>query len=84
MEFKAKSKGLTLEAKIDCELLSDVFTDDSRMRQILINLIANAIKFTTTGGITIKGEIQTDSSSNEFIKVSVTDTGTGIPEEEQG
>lgn len=55
-----------------------VLTDADRLKQILINLIGNAIKFTEKGGVTL------DITSDEkFVKVYVTDTGKGIPAESQ-
>lgn len=57
-----------------------LLTDDSRLQQLLINLLINATKFTTEGSITL--EIQKES--DDTVVFSVTDTGCGIPPENQG
>lgn len=55
--------------------LPQVFVDRDRMRQILVNLVGNGIKFTDTGGVTLTAS----PAGTQFVKVSVTDTGKGIP-----
>ncbi len=55
--------------------LPQVIADQERVKQVLINLIANAIKFTQNGGVNIKLEKQ-----EPYMKISVSDTGVGIPE----
>lgn len=52
-----------------------LYTDDSRLQQLLINLLINATKFTAEGSITLEVELQSD----EYALFSVTDTGCGIP-----
>ena len=54
-------------------------TDDSRLQQVLINLLINATKFTAEGAITLKLEKESD----DMALFSVTDTGCGIPKEKQ-
>ena len=56
-----------------------LYTDDSRLQQLLINLLINATKFTVEGSITLEVELQSD----EYALFSVTDTGCGIPPEKQ-
>jgi PAS domain S-box-containing protein len=60
-----------------------IYSDESRLRQILINLVGNAIKFTNDGGqITVKAEFERGTGMNTInMKVSVMDTGIGIPKE---
>lgn len=55
--------------------------DERRLKQILVNLISNAIKFTFQGGITIS--VVQHQTCQELIKISVNDTGVGIPEDLQ-
>lgn len=68
-----ENTGLWLDVRLpdDIPLL---FVDPVRVRQVLINLLNNAVRFTEEGGITISGRIQDDQ-----VNVDVTDTGTGIP-----
>lgn len=77
MEPQARAKNLTLRVEIGAGL-GHIITDADRLRQILINLISNAIKFTHQGGVTIRAERAGDS----FL-VAVEDTGVGIPPEQQ-
>jgi two-component system sensor histidine kinase/response regulator len=67
--------------------LPPVWADADRMRQILLNLLANAVKFTEEGTITIAvdtiDEVNADNRIGRFVLVRVTDTGVGIPPERQ-
>ncbi|MDX2484696.1 MAG: ATP-binding protein [Pseudodonghicola sp.] len=57
--------------------------DDSRLRQILINLIGNAIKFTQTGGVTVRVCSRRRIAGAADLRIEVADTGIGIPEDKQ-
>jgi len=74
----AEQKGLSLFVQIDLDI-DVVVSDERRIRQILINLVNNAVKFTEEGGVKIACQRQ-DSA----IEVRVTDTGIGIREEDMG
>lgn len=82
---KARAAALTLSATIDPDVPAIVHSDEARLRQILTNLIANAIKFTERGGVTVRvscarGEIIGDSGRPPLrIFFAVSDTGIGIP-----
>lgn len=80
---KAARKGV----KIDCALGPDVHSlvraDDKRFRQILVNLVGNAVKFTEKGSVHIFVSQQESSSDRVRIHCDVTDTGIGIPTEMQ-
>jgi signal transduction histidine kinase len=67
-------KKLFLKYEPAAQKLPLVYADRNRSKQVLINLIGNAIKFTETGGITVKTTLE-----HNFIQTSVTDTGRGIP-----
>jgi signal transduction histidine kinase len=56
-------------------------TDPTRLRQILINLLGNAIKFTETGSVRLTMCLQSESSGNPQLRMDVTDTGIGISPE---
>ena len=60
-----------------------VVTDENKLRQILINLIDNAVKFTEEGGIVVRVAVTSGNDGNKRLAVEVQDTGSGIAEEEQ-
>ena len=74
----AKSKNITIDLHIDKKLESELYADILRIRQIISNLISNAIKFTPKDGL-IKVDI---SSKDEILRVSVEDNGIGISQDE--
>jgi two-component system, sensor histidine kinase len=80
--LRAKEKGLAVEAIIDPDVPRGVLGDPTRMRQVLINLIGNAIKFTEKGGVTVRVTRDTTFPGTR-LKFSVADTGIGIPHEKQ-
>lgn len=75
----ATDKGLQLTAAIDDELPLAVIGDRHRIRQILINLVSNAIKYTSTGGVTIGVGIINASTTR--LRIAVADTGPGVPDD---
>ncbi len=77
LAFKAKSKGLILQFEIASNVPRYIQTDESKLRQILINLLGNAIKFTEKGRVTLKVKFKS-STLNEHLIFSVEDTGLGI------
>lgn len=76
--MEASKKGLELVYFIDDQVPSVLFGDISRLRQVLINLIANSIKFTDQGGIYLIVMLQETSENNHIIEFTVKDTGIGI------
>ncbi|MBF0144018.1 MAG: CHASE domain-containing protein, partial [Magnetococcales bacterium] len=81
MDVRAREKGLFLKYEIDPETPELLVGDPKRLRQILFNLVGNAIKFTQKGGITILLEPDPEVDQPGAIRCRVTDTGIGIPEE---
>lgn len=82
IETVAASYNLQVELRFDTSLTSLMIdTDDSRLRQVLINLLVNATKFTTQGSIVLRLERSIDDA--DMALFSVTDTGCGIPLEKQ-
>ncbi len=81
ISMKAKDKELEIKLSLDEKLPSKLYGDDVRLRQILINLLNNAVKYTETGSVTlsVSGEIQ-DSNVNLYFEVK--DTGIGIKKED--
>lgn len=81
LQEKAQVKGLYLRKEAAPEIM-EINADRDRLIQILINLVDNGIKFTDTGGITIKAKsekLQVEGEEKDFIAISVADTGAGIP-----
>ncbi len=75
----AAAKGLRLEATTAPELPSRLLTDSARFRQILLNLVGNAVKFTATGQITVNTSLQPPvADGTSRVRVTVTDSGIGI------
>lgn len=72
-------KGLKTFIEIDSELTDEIYGDPLRIKQILLNLVGNAVKFTESGSISVKAKLKKDK-----VVVDVVDTGIGIPEEVQG
>ncbi|MCE5182719.1 MAG: cache domain-containing protein [Betaproteobacteria bacterium] len=73
-----EQKGLTLVSEVEPDL-PNVRGDENRLLQVLINLVANAVKFTEHGQIALRAERQ-----GEFVRFSVRDSGCGIAEKDQG
>jgi len=80
-EFQCNAKDLTLEIMIGADVPKYITTDVNRLKQVLINLINNALKFTFEGGITVA--LDQDQENEHSLKFSVIDTGLGIAEEDQ-
>jgi len=78
---KAEEKNLKIEWEPANNLPEVIVTDPTRLRQILFNLVGNAIKFTESGTVTIKAEVVLSTKRDHTIKVSVIDTGIGIAKE---
>lgn len=80
VRHNAESKGLTLTYAAADNLPEFVFGDETRLRQILLNLVGNAIKFTPRGGgILIRAELQAQAKDESMLYFSVSDSGVGIP-----
>ena len=79
----AGQKGLMLRLDIRGDLPKAVSGDPTRLRQVLINLAGNAVKFTEHGSVTITAEIERQSETRVTIGFAVTDTGIGIRAEDQ-
>jgi signal transduction histidine kinase/HAMP domain-containing protein len=77
MRASADAKGLSLRADIG-SALPTAWADRARIRQVLVNLVANAVKFTEHGGVTIRATVV-----DGWITLAVVDTGVGIPPEAQ-
>ncbi|HMN41746.1 MAG TPA: response regulator [Phycisphaerales bacterium] len=81
MSQNARRKGLELVCHIDQAVPSLVCGDSARMRQILINLVNNAIKFTREGGVIVRLTVDHEEGEKATIRFAITDTGIGIPKD---
>lgn len=77
---QVKAKSLDFHTAIDIHLDNEMFTDDTRLNQILSNLLSNAIKFTDRGSISLTAKQLYATSEKATIQFVVRDTGIGIPE----
>ncbi|MDP2879436.1 MAG: ATP-binding protein, partial [Sulfuricella sp.] len=80
----AQSKGLRLILEIDRDMPANLMGDPSRIRQILANLLGNAIKFTRSGAITVTVKHLDGGDGSAHIEIRVADTGIGMTDEQLG
>ena len=83
LAHKAYEKGLSLRSIIDPEVSVHLRGDPGRLRQVLINLAGNAVKFTSQGKVEIHTSLESDTSDTVCLRFTVTDTGIGIPQDKQ-
>ena len=83
LAIRAHQKGLELVSDISPDVPSAVLGDPGRLRQVIANLVGNAIKFTSEGHILLSVDLVANDGKEIAIHVQVIDTGTGIPEEKQ-
>lgn len=81
--LRAETKALRFEMFVDAEDVDYVVADEGKLRQALINLLGNAIKFTSYGGITLHVTLEQRSGQTLWLSIRVNDTGSGISNEEQ-
>jgi len=83
ISIKAQEKGLDIIFDIDSSMPRTYFGDDKRIRQILLNILSNAVKYTNEGSVTLSASCVIEAE-NAFVQFSVKDTGIGIKEEDIG
>ncbi|MFI4911797.1 MAG: ATP-binding protein [Sedimentisphaeraceae bacterium JB056] len=81
VSFDAKEKGLVITKNIDSDVLTDLQGDPGRLKQILLNLVGNAVKFTEKGKVEINITSEGELNDIVTIKFEVKDTGIGIAQE---
>ncbi len=81
MAIRAHEKGLELALRIAPEIPTALVGDPARLRQVLINLIGNAIKFTEQGEVIVRIERDPEDAAAGALRFAVCDTGIGVPEE---
>jgi CheY-like chemotaxis protein len=80
---RAHEKGLELASLVDYDVPTALEGDPGRIRQILTNLIGNAIKFTEEGEVVLRAELAEEDPERATVRISVNDTGIGMTEEQQ-
>lgn len=81
LSIRAEEKGLVLFCIIDPEVPSWLHGDPGRLRQVLVNLMGNAVKFTHTGEVTVRAKVEEEDDDKAILHFAVSDTGIGIPED---
>ena len=84
--FMAEQKGLELVCDVDSSAPGTLLGDPGRLRQVLVNLLGNALKFTEQGEIVVRVEVEVEEDMGEepvCLHFAVTDTGIGVPPEKQ-
>jgi len=82
MQVRMKEKDLRFVVQVDKNLPSKLFGDERRIKQILLNILANAVKYTDEGSVTLNCRFEQMDEDQILLRVSVADTGMGIRKEE--
>ena len=83
LALKADAKGLELLCEIAPEVPYFVRGDSNRLRQVIVNLVSNAIKFTDKGEVALNVHIDSEDADDRILHFTVSDSGIGIPAEKQ-
>ncbi len=83
MRFRAVAKGLRFDHEVGASVPRNVIGDPDRLRQVLVNLAGNAIKFTHEGGVRVRVRLSSVMNRRAVLRFTVRDTGIGIPAESQ-
>ena len=81
--MRAAEKGLLLAVDVDPRLPTQLYADATKLRQVVVNIIGNAIKFTDNGSIRVRVALQSVDAKHLTIAIDIADTGPGIAKEEQ-
>ena len=81
--LRAQEKGLELNLHVDPQVVDLVAGDPVRLRQIIVNLVGNAIKFTSSGEVTVSVRPESQDENQMMVRFTVKDSGIGIPLERQ-
>jgi two-component system, sensor histidine kinase and response regulator len=83
LALRAHQKGLELNWRVHSDVPDVVLGDPGRLRQILVNLVGNAVKFTEQGEVTVQVDRDSEAEGRAQLHFSVRDTGIGVPPEKQ-
>ena len=79
LALQAQRKGLELACDVPTDVPDALSGDPQRLQRIIINLVGNAVKFTQRGEVVVRAGVESQSGNDATLKISVTDTGIGIP-----
>ncbi len=79
----ARQKGLELRWNCAPGIPDNLLADPLRLRQVLLNLLGNAVKFTEKGSVSVEAEVESEENDAILVRFAVRDTGLGIPEDKQ-
>ena len=86
-DLRAREHNVSLEVSVESDMPAGMVLDETRLRQVLFNLVGNAIKFTHEGGVAVRASVsesrQGDGRELCTLSIAVTDTGIGIAEDQQ-
>ena len=83
LRFRAQQKGVALGWEVEPGVPEKIIGDPLRLRQVLVNLVGNAVKFTERGEIFVRVDTQEQTAGSAVLHFRVKDTGIGIPKEKQ-
>jgi signal transduction histidine kinase/DNA-binding response OmpR family regulator len=81
--LQARLKGLTLSSQVQPEVPDNLRGDPTRLRQIVVNLVGNALKFTSQGGVDVRVQCEVETDDHATLEFAIHDTGIGIPPAKQ-
>lgn len=77
--LKSEQQGVSLIQEIDDSLPDSLLGDPTRIRQVIVNLVSNALKFTRQGEVKVSVDVVKENAESVDVKITVSDTGIGIP-----
>jgi len=83
MSIQAQAKGIEIDSGVAPEMPGKLRGDPGRVRQVLTNLLGNAIKFTKEGEVAVRVTVETEAEAGVLVRLEIKDTGIGIPRETQ-
>jgi two-component system, sensor histidine kinase and response regulator len=83
LAFRGHAKGLEIACHVKPDVPNHLIGDPGRLRQVIVNLVGNAIKFTHAGEVVVKVGTRERQPDNVVLEFSITDTGIGIPQDKQ-
>jgi len=82
LALRAQQKGIALHVAVEAEIPRPILSDPTRIRQVLINLVDNALKFTEAGEVRVNVRRRAAGPAGEYLEIAVRDTGIGLTPEQ--